>query len=214
MRRASAWQWVAIGVLGWVCALPGRVFAGEPTSPSKVEVDDDFPKVVLRDAISGQDLCLTEARGQRATVLVCMSGDCPISTEYLPTILEIAAAYREQGVSFVGINPNGSQTLDLMAEYAREHKLPFPYLKDPGGKVSRRLLFSVTPEARVFDAAGKLVYGGRIDDRYRRGGTSDQNVAKDLENALDEVLAGKPVSASRTKAIGCPLQVAEPRPAK
>ncbi len=201
-------------MLGWACSLVGQAFAGEPSSPTKVALDDDFPKAVLRDAISGQDLCLTDARGRRATVLVCMSGDCPISNEYLPTIIAITAAYRERGVSFVGINPNGGQTLDLMAEYASEQKLPFPYLKDPGGKVSRRLLFSVTPEARVFDAAGKLVYSGRIDDRYRRGGASDQNVAKDLENALDEVLAGKPVSASRTKAIGCPLQVAEPRPAK
>lgn len=214
MRRVCMWQWVAIGVLGWAFSCTGQAFAGEPSSHAEGALDDDFPRSVLHDAISGQDLCLTEARGQRATVLVCMSGDCPISNEYLPSIVAIATDYRERGVSFVGINPNGSQTLDLMAEYAREQKLPFPYLKDPGGKVSRRLLFSVTPEARVFDAAGKLVYSGRIDDRYRRGGTSDQNVAKDLEKALDEVLAGKPVSASRTKAIGCPLQVAEPRPAK
>ncbi len=214
MRRWCLWQCVAIGLLGWACGWVVQALASEPTPAAEVALDDDFPRAVLRDAISGQDLCLTEARGQRATVLFCMSGDCPISNEYAPTIVAIAAAYRERGVSFVGINPNGAQTLDLMTKYAQEQKLPFPYLKDPGGKVSRRLLFSVTPEARVFNAAGKLVYSGRIDDRYRRGGASDQNVAKDLEKALDEVLAGKPVSVSRTKAMGCPLQVAEPQPPK
>ena len=120
----------------------------------------------------------------------------------------------DRGVSFVGIDPSGSSTLDKMAEYAKEMNLPFPFLKDAGGKVSRKLLYSVTPEARVFDRTGKLVYSGRIDDRYRRGGASDKNVSKDLEQALDEVLAGKPVSASRTRPVGCPIQVAAPRAAK
>jgi len=143
-----------------------------------------------------------------------MSTDCPISNEFVPTILEIETAYRQRGVAFIGINPNGGETLEEMSGYARDNKLLFPFLKDAGGKVSRRLLFSVTPEARVFDSTGKLVYSGRIDDRYRRGGTSDASVAKDLENALEEVLAGEPVSAARTKAIGCPIQIAEPRELK
>lgn len=177
-------------------------------------LDDDYPRATLPDAVTGQDLCLVSARGSKATVLVCLATDCPISTEYVPTITAIARAYRERGVAFIGINPNGGITLEQMAVYARDEKLPFPFTKDAGGKISRKLLFSVTPEARVYDASGKLVYSGRIDDRYRRGGASDKQVARDLEHALDEVLAGKPVSASRTKAIGCPLQVAEPREAR
>jgi thiol-disulfide isomerase/thioredoxin len=196
-------------------APPALVFAEDaaPAAASKLadtKLDEDFPRATLPDAISGQELSLVAARGPQATVLVCLATDCPISTEYTPTIVAIANAYRERGVAFVGINPNGGVTLEQMAAYARAEKLPFPFTKDAGGKISRKLLFSVTPEARVFDANGKLVYSGRVDDRYRRGGATDKDVAKDLENALDEVLAGKPVSAARTKAIGCPLQVAEP----
>ena len=73
----------------------------------------------------------------------------------------------------------------------------------------------MTPEARVYDKQGKLVYSGRIDGRYRRGALGKakdgKGVSKDLENALEELLAGKPVSASRTKAVGCPIQIADPR---
>ena len=174
----------------------------------------DYPDVTLPDAISCQDLSLVESRGKAATVLVCLSIDCPISNEYMPTINEIALAYRKRGVNFIGINPNGGQSLEQMADYARQHSLPFPFVKDAGGKVSRRLLYSVTPEVRVFDDAGKLVYSGRIDDRYRRGGATDKEVAKDLENALEEVLAGKPVSASRTRPIGCPIQIRDPKTGK
>jgi hypothetical protein len=170
----------------------------------------DYPDETLPDALTCRDVALSDARGRLATVLVCLSIECPISNEYLPTIKSIAQAYRKRGVGFAGIDPNGGETLDKMADYARKQELGFPFLKDAGGKVSRRLLFSVTPEVRVYDAAGKLVYSGRIDDRYRRGAKSDPNVAKDLENALEEVLAGKPVSASRTRPVGCPIQLAEP----
>jgi thiol-disulfide isomerase/thioredoxin len=177
----------------------------------RASADDDYPTETLPDAISNKDLSLPDARGRVATVLVCLSIDCPISNEYVPTINKIAKAYQRRGVNFIGINPSGGQSLEQMAGYARKRQLPFPFVKDAGGKVSRRLLYSVTPEVRVFDAAGQLVYSGRIDDRYRRGGTTDKNVAKDLEKALDEVIAGKPVSASHTKAIGCPIQIAEPQ---
>ncbi len=214
MHRQSGWQVVVLLVAGLVLAIPSAIaISGEPTAAPAAKLHDDYPTATLPDAVSGSDLSLVDAHGSQATVLVCLSLDCPISNEFMPTIVEIAASYQDRGVKFIGINPSGGQSLDDMASYAREHKFCFPFVKDAGGKVSRRLLFSVTPEARVYDHSGKLVYSGRIDDRYRRGGASDKNVARDLENALDEVLAGKPVSASRTKAVGCPIQVAEPRAA-
>ena len=96
-----------------------------------------------------------------------------------------------------------------MAAYARKYKLNFPLLKDPGGKVSRQLLFSVTPEVRVYDSTGKLAYSGRIDNRYRvNGGRPGDTNTPELANALEAVLAGKPVAGSKTKPVGCPLQVA------
>lgn len=195
-------------LLGCV-VLNGFVLAAAPMSAAS-ELHEDYPRATLPDAVSGEERCLVASRGERATVLLCLATDCPISDEYLPTLIEIVKEYAPQGVSFVGIDPNGIDTLETMAAYAQENKLSFPFLKDAGGKISRRLLFSVTPEARVYDATGRLVYSGRIDDRYRRGGAEDPNVKRDLVAALDELLAGKPVSAARTKAMGCPIQVIAP----
>jgi thiol-disulfide isomerase/thioredoxin len=187
------------------------IFASLAASSAAAEdLHEDFPRASLPNALSGEDQCLEAARGDRATVLLCLATDCPISNEFVPTIVEIAKQYIPRGVAFVGIDPNGADTLEIMSAYARENSIDFPFLKDPGGKISRRLLFSVTPEARVFDRSGRLVYSGRIDDRYRRGGAIDPHVKRDLAEALDEVLAGKPVSASRTKAMGCPIQVVAP----
>ncbi len=186
--------------------------AQDGSRPRDAEANDEFPNAVLPNSAGG-DLSLPETRGRVATVLVCMSIECPISNEYIPTLNRLADKFRTQGVRVVGINPNAGETLGDMAEHARRFKLAFPFVQDAGAKVSRRLRFKVTPEVCVFDSAGKLAYRGRIDDRYRaRGGSADAAASTDLENAIAELLAGKPVSVSQTKAVGCPIQfVAPPR---
>lgn len=187
-RVASRFAWMLIAV-----ALTGA------------SNDDEFPRETLADSASGQR-ALVELRGRAATVLVSLSTECPISNEYLPTLNRLAERYRSRGVNFIGLNPSSGESLDDMRRHAAEHRLAFPFLKDEGGKVSRRLLIQVTPEARVFDPAGKIVYRGRIDDRYRAGvGSSGAAASGELEKALEEILAGKPVSVSRTRAVGCPV---------
>ncbi len=170
--------------------------------------NDAYPQETLPDSAGG-DLSLSKARGKVATVLVCMSVECPISNEYTATLNRLAESFRPRGVNVIAINPSAGETLGAMADYARENKLAFPFLRDAGGKISRRLRFQVTPEVCVFDAAGKAVYRGRIDDRYRaRDGSAAQTVSADLQKALDQVVAGKPITNARTKAVGCPIRLA------
>jgi hypothetical protein len=64
----------------------------------------------------------------------------------------------------------------------------------------------VTPEVAVLSPTGELLYLGRIDDRYNpQGKRRPEPTVRDLQLALDAVLAGKPVPTPRTKAFGCPL---------
>ncbi len=172
----------------------------------------DYPPETL-PASHGSDVSLPKSRGKVATVIMCMSVDCPISNEFLPAIQKLAKKYGSQGVQFLGIDPNAGETLADMAEYARTRKLEFPFLRDEEARISRRLLFSVTPEARVFDGQGKIVYRGRIDDRYRAGGGGVPRTAE-LAEALDELLAGKPVSKSNTRPVGCPIQLSPSAPTR
>ncbi|MBI3837808.1 MAG: redoxin domain-containing protein [Planctomycetia bacterium] len=182
--------------------------SAEDTAPAQQPVAEEnaYPQESLPDSAGG-DLSLLKARGEVATVLVCMSVTCPISNEYTPTLNRLAESFRPRGVNVIAINPTAGQTLREMADHAREYKLAFPFLKDSGGKISRRLQFNVTPEVCVFDAGGKAVYRGRIDDRYRaRGGAAGEVVTADLQTALEELIAGNPVTHARTKAVGCPIQ--------
>lgn len=202
VMRAIAITLTALAVL----AAPLMAAEEASQGPKAASSEDSYPQETLPDSAGG-NLSLPAARGRVATVLICMSVDCPISNEYLPTLNRLADKVRPQGVSCIGINPSSGQTLPDMAEHARQFKLTFPFVKDTGAKVCRRLSFQVTPEVCVFDSAGKLAYRGRIDDRYRsRAGATGETITPDLERAIDELTAGKPVGVTRTKAIGCPIQ--------
>ena len=75
----------------------------------------------------------------------------------------------------------------------------------------RRLGATKTPQAFVINAAGTTVYRGRINNLFADYGTRRQTVTQhDLRNALDAVLAGKPVSQAVTDAIGCHIQTISP----
>ena len=167
---------------------------------------DEFPRETLIDS-DGEKRALPDARGKVASVLVSLSVECPISNEYIATLVRLAERYRPQGVNFIGIDPNAAETVTQMSAYAREHHMPFPFLQDEGAKIARRLLLQVTPEVCVFNSSGTVVYRGRIDDRYRAGGASTgATPVSDLARALDELLSGKDVSVARTRAMGCPIQ--------
>ena len=63
---------------------------------------------------------------------------------------------------------------------------------------------TITPEAVVLDARQRVVYRGRIDDRFvELGRERPAATRRDLRNALTAALAGKPVSPAKTQAVGC-----------
>ena len=114
-------------------------------------------------------------------------------------------AYTSRGVGFIGINSNSSSTyeedsFDHMVARMNEHKFPWTYLHDGTQDVARAYGALRTPHFYVFDRDRKLVYTGRAVDNPREPEKIEVN---DLEDVLDRVLAGKPVSTPLTNPIGC-----------
>ena len=100
--------------------------------------------------------------------------------------------------NWVGAHPEDS--FELMVERMQEHQFPWVYLRDESQEVARAYGGLRTPHFYVFDADRKLVYTGRGVDNPRD--TSKMTV-NDLERALEEHLAGQPVSVPMTNPIGC-----------
>jgi mono/diheme cytochrome c family protein len=114
-----------------------------------------------------------EFRHSKAVVFAFVPADCPMANAYAPELARIYAAYAPRGVSFYGVDSDTRVS-------ARPLGLPFPVLLDRRRQLARLAGVKSTPEVAVFSRAGEWLYRGRVDTR--------------LGLALDEILAGRPVS--------------------
>ena len=92
-----------------------------------------------------------------------------------------------------------------LARFAATHGIRFPLLRDIGGAVAAQLGARRTPEVVVLDDRRQIRYRGRIDDQYAVGSRRAEPRSHDLRDALEDLLAGRPVSRPETEAVGCPI---------
>jgi peroxiredoxin len=170
----------------------------------------DFAPIKATDC-DGKVQTLWGEAGRKATVLIFLMPDCPISNAYAPEIKQLCKDYEPKKVAFFVVHADPDVTAQRAKEHAKEYGLPCPLLRDPTHELVKHTGVKIAPEVAVLAPSGKVIYRGRIDDWYvalgkRRG----EPTQRDLRNALDAVLRGAPVATPATKAIGCPL----PEPSK
>ncbi|MBA4064677.1 MAG: hypothetical protein C0501_13375 [Isosphaera sp.] len=143
----------------------------------------------------------------KAACVVFVAADCPIANASAPEVARIAAEYGKRGVSFLVAYPVPDLTPADAARHAADYAFGCPATLDRDLSLARRLGATVTPEVVVVSAAGEVVYRGRVDDRYpKAGGKRRENpTTRDLRDALDAVLAGKPVATPWPAAVGCDI---------
>ncbi|MBY0232753.1 MAG: redoxin domain-containing protein [Gemmataceae bacterium] len=162
------------------------------------------PKPDLRD-IEGR----AHALGAKATVLLFVMADCPISNSYAPEMERIRKDYAGKGVAFFIVHADPDTTAAQARKHARDYALGCPVLLDPRHVLAKRAGATKAPEAAVL--APETVYRGRIDDAYLDfGKRREKPTRRDLRLALDAVLAGKKPDKAVAPVIGCDL----PDPAK
>jgi thiol-disulfide isomerase/thioredoxin len=147
-----------------------------------------------------------ELAGAKATVLIFMATDCPISNRYAPLLHRMEAAYRPKGIRFLAVFSGPGTQLDAVKKHLTEYGLDMPGLVDAGALLARQTGARVTPEVAVMSPDGKVLYRGRIDNQYVAWGkTRNAATANDLQNALDSILASRVVAEPLTKALGCSI---------
>ena len=153
----------------------------------------------------------TEWTKSRAVVLFFTTTDCPLSNSYVPEMNRIRADYAGRGVTFYAVQTDTTIPDAEVRKHAREFGFTFPVLLDPRQLLVRLAGATATPEAAVLSSDGQILYLGRIDNRVvdfdkRRPAATEP----DLRNAMDAVLAGKPVARSRTDVVGCGINLVNP----
>jgi len=143
----------------------------------------------------------------RAVVLVFVRTDCPIANRYAPEIRRLHEQFAGRGVDFWLVYPDRSETAAAVREHLRAFDLPARAVRDPGHVLVKRAGVRITPEAAVFvpgSGGVRLVYHGRIDDRYPELGVMRPAPgAHELEDALRALLSGRPVPREAAPAVGC-----------
>lgn len=172
--------------------------------------------------VDGKTYSLDSFRDAEILVIVFTCNHCPTAQAYEDRIKQLAADYKDKKVALAAISPNDPEAVRLdelgysdvgdsfedMRIRAKDQGFNFPFLYDGRDqKVSRAYGPLATPHVFVFDRARKLRFVGRIDNSEKH----QRVTSHDTRNAIDALLAGKPVPVEKTKVFGCSIKWSDKR---
>ena len=163
------------------------------------------PNFALQDP-AGATHTQAELAHNKATVLVFVATDCPNSNIYAPVLARLYREYSPRGVAFFNIYSDPQETAATVRKHDADFQVPYLGLLDPHQTLARQTGARSTPEVVVLGTDGKQLYRGRVDDRFVDfGKTRYQPAQNDLQDALDQILQGKPVVHPVTRVLGCAI---------
>lgn len=152
-------------------------------------------------------LCASES----VRVELFLATECPISNRYVPELNRITTLYQPRGIAIEAFFPELDLDRKRLDRWARAYSAAFPVQLDNGAAIAAKAGATVTPQVVVFHK-GKLVYRGRIDDRYVGWGKSRPSpTRRDLVEVLDQLLAGQALTPRFTKSWGCVIEAGSKR---
>ncbi len=203
--RAKAW----FTTTGLCAALACAAVAAAADGPRGLALGDASPMASVKmKNVDGREISIAEVAGRKGTLVVFTCNACPWAKAWQSRIAEIGNRGVKQGVGVIAVNANdpgvvAEDDYPVMQARARELGLKFPYVVDASSDVARAFGATRTPEAFLFDARGRLVYHGTIDDNAKQ---PEQVKARYLQDAVRAVLAGRKVAAAETRALGCSIK--------
>jgi peroxiredoxin len=209
---------IAVGILVIISGISGVKVAS--AQPKPLEIGQPAPDFEL-PGVDGKTHRLADFSGAKILVVVFTCNHCPTAQAYEDRIIGLDRDFKDRGVALVAICPNSPEALRLdelgwtdvgdsleeMKIRAKDRDFQFPYLYD-GDTQAVAAAFGVlaTPHVFIFDAERKLRYEGRIDNSDIHEVTS-----QDARNAIEALLADKPVPIETTRVFGCSTKWADKR---
>jgi len=171
----------------------------------------DKAKEIKLKNVDGKMVSLADYKDAKGFIVIFTCNHCPFSVAYEDRIITMHNKYSAKGYPVIAINPNDKNiepedSFEGMVARAKEKNFPFAYLYDQSQFYAKEYGATRTPHVFVLTRSGKNLivdYVGAIDDN-----TDDASAVtkKYVENALEEILSGKKVSTSFTKAVGCTIK--------
>ncbi|GAB3222784.1 thioredoxin family protein [Hymenobacter seoulensis] len=181
-----------------------------PDAVAGYQVGDKAADFKLKN-VDGKLVSLADNKTAKGYIVVFTCNTCPYAKAYESRIMALHQKYAGKGYPVVAINPNDpavapGDSFAEMQKRAKDKKYAFPYLQDEAQQVAKTFGATRTPHLYVLTRQGSdfvVSYIGAIDDN-----SEDATLVKTkyLENAMTDIIAGKPASVSSTKAIGCTIK--------
>ena len=161
----------------------------------------------LKD-ISGKEVSFKDVMNKKGLLVMFSCNTCPVVRAYQSRTMEVCKYAKEKQIGVILLNSNEAtrsrgDSYSDMKEYASDQSYNWPYVVDENSTMANAFGASRTPECFLFNADGKLVYHGAIDDNQNG---PDEVTRKHLPIAIDEMLAGKDVSVKNTRSVGCSIK--------
>jgi peroxiredoxin len=203
-------KWDVLSALGAMIAVTAVLVSSgiaqdKPASASPV-IGAAAPTFSLEDQ-AGKKVSLADYAG-KIVVLEWFNEECPIVQRHYKdeAMNKLAKKYKEKDVVWLAINSTSGKDNAANKKAADAWKMDRPILNDASGAVGHKYQATNTPGMYIIDKSGNLAYWGAIDDN--ESGSKTSGIKNYVETALDELLAGKPVSTPKTKPYGCTVKYA------
>ena len=174
------------------------------------EVGDTVSDFRLKN-VDGKLISLSDYKDSKGVILIFDCNTCPYSKAYNDRIISLHKTFAPKGFPVVTINSNDGEqspgdSFEEMVAKAKRKNYVFPYLLDDSQRVARAFGATNTPHVFLLERKGNnfvIAYIGAIDNNARNGSQADK---KYVEEAVNALLAGKPVAVKKTKAVGCGIK--------
>jgi len=185
------------------------------TAKSPVEplpIGSSIPKSdVKMKNIGGDQVSFKDAMQKKGLLVVFTCNTCPVVKKYQERLNEVCKYALQNGVGVIMLNPNeatreNGDSYDDMKDYAKNSGFDWNYVEDKNSVMANEFGATRTPENFLFNADGKLVYHGAVDDNQNGG---DAVTRKHLRIAIDELITGKEISTKTTRSVGCTIKRVE-----
>lgn len=178
------------------------------TPSNMIPLGTTIPEFNLPDVVSGKKISSEELKG-KISVVMFICNHCPFVKFVNDQLVKLGNDYISHGVKFVAISSNDvvvypDDSPEKMKETARQLQYPFPYLYDETQETAKAFDAACTPDFYLFNKNGELVYRGQLDDA--RPLLDLPVTGKDLREALDNTMSGKPVSDFQRPSLGCNIK--------
>ncbi len=169
----------------------------------------EAPDFHLKDVITGKVVSRDDFQDKKALLVIFICRHCPYVQQIKKGLAQLGNDYAGKEVGMVAISSNdpSSHPMDSpesLKEMALEEGFTFPFLFDETQEMAKAYTAICTPDSFLLDQDRRLVYRGQFDDS--RPFSFRPVTGKDIRDAIDAVLAGKPVSTDQKPSVGCSIK--------